>query len=76
MSNEARALAFWEHPDMVQLIEFVCCGCLEIFHLGRRKSNPYPYHVKCVKCDDGIALPTQEKRDWLKKPKKSKNESA
>ena len=73
MSIEATVLPFWEHPDTHQLMEFLCCKCLGTFYLTRTKDQPYPYQVPCkyLNCEDGVALPTQEKQDWLRRLKKS-----
>ena len=73
MSSDGNALKFWEHPDMAQLMEFVCIDCMAVFHLARTKNQPYPFRVECAmaNCKNGIALPTQEKQDWLPKKKAS-----
>jgi hypothetical protein len=61
-------LPFWEHPEVVQVMEFVCImpDCKGIFYLGRNKDQPYPMLVRCIECNNTTAMPTQEKIEWLK----------
>ncbi len=64
-SNASNALPWWEHPDMTQIMELMCLACGNIYYLSRTKDNPYPHIVVCPKCKQ-LAMPVQEKRDWLK----------
>lgn len=60
-------LRFWEHPDMTQIIEFMCLHCGDIHYLTRKRHQPYPIAVSCIQPEcNSVALPVQEKRDWLK----------
>ena len=61
-------MRFWEHPDMQQLVELICLTCMHIRYIARKKHQPYPFVLSCGSEDGctGAALPTQEKRDWLK----------
>ena len=59
-------LRFWEHPDMTQIMEFMCLECGDIHYLQRKKNMPYPVAVQCAQPEcRSAALPVQEKRDWL-----------